>query len=157
LLISQCSKACCVALPDPVLLLTFFLQMSLAERDKKRHSLTLGELEKLPEGTPTYQSCGKMFVMVRTAVFYSVRCGSTVFPQQTLSLALLPRPPFHVFVLHHPLCNTHTTCCHPSILFHPASHLSFVNTRIPRVSHYTFKNSLPLFLLLPSSHLQKYP
>mmetsp|Transcript_44759 Transcript_44759/g.37656 ORF Transcript_44759/g.37656 Transcript_44759/m.37656 type:complete len:142 (-) Transcript_44759:188-613(-) len=38
-------------------------QMSLAERDKKRHSLTLGELEKLPEGTPTYQSCGKMFVM----------------------------------------------------------------------------------------------
>ena len=53
------------------------MQMSLAERDKKRHSLTLGELEKLPEGTPTYQSCGKMFVMVRTAVFY---CGCTLFP-----------------------------------------------------------------------------
>jgi hypothetical protein len=40
------------------------LQMSLAERDKKRHSLTLRELESLPEGTNTYQGVGKMFLMV---------------------------------------------------------------------------------------------
>jgi hypothetical protein len=39
-------------------------QLSLAERDKKRHSLTLGELESLPSGTNTYQSCGKMFIQV---------------------------------------------------------------------------------------------
>ena len=38
--------------------------MSLAERDKKRHNLTLAELEELPDGINTYQSCGKMFVMV---------------------------------------------------------------------------------------------
>ncbi len=41
-----------------------WLQMNLAERDKKRHNLTLHELEKLPEGTPTYDSCGKMFILV---------------------------------------------------------------------------------------------
>jgi len=39
-------------------------QMSLAERDKKRHNLTLTELEGLPDGVNTYQACGKMFVMV---------------------------------------------------------------------------------------------
>ena len=40
------------------------LQMSLAERDKKRHNLTLRELESLPEGTNTYQGVGKMFLLV---------------------------------------------------------------------------------------------
>jgi hypothetical protein len=38
--------------------------MSLAERDKKRHNLTLRELESLPEGTNTYQGVGKMFLLV---------------------------------------------------------------------------------------------
>ena len=38
--------------------------MSLAERDKKRHNLTLRELESLPQGTNTYQGVGKMFLLV---------------------------------------------------------------------------------------------
>ena len=41
------------------------LQLSLADRDKKKHSLTLRELEALPEGTNTYQGVGKMFLLVR--------------------------------------------------------------------------------------------
>lgn len=43
-----------------------WLQLNLAERDRKRHDLTLHELESLPAGTNTYQSAGRMFLQVRT-------------------------------------------------------------------------------------------
>ena len=43
-----------------------WLQLNLAERDRKRHDLTLHELEALPAGTNTYQSAGRMFLQVRT-------------------------------------------------------------------------------------------
>ena len=62
-----------------------WLQMNLAERDKKRHNLTLHELEKLPEGTPTYDSCGKMFILVIkhhsffAIIYLYIHCRLTLF------------------------------------------------------------------------------
>ena len=58
---SICGTACCLCAS---IRRCSAAQMSLAERDKKRHNLTLTELEGLPDGVNTYQSCGKMFVMV---------------------------------------------------------------------------------------------
>ena len=40
-------------------------QLGLVERERKRNTLTLNELEALPTNTNTYKAIGKMFLMVR--------------------------------------------------------------------------------------------
>lgn len=98
---------CCTSLgvqPDfPLTTAHAPLQLSLADRDKKKHNLTLRELESLPEGTNTYQGVGKMFLLVRMCSD-ELGAGTGRRPVQRAAARARVRPltrvPCHVCVVH---------------------------------------------------------